>query len=168
MDYSVAAQGPIEDLANAVQGLAGDEAPHVVRARDLVRGAITKLKEELMTDEKAGPTCGSCGAPVTVVKVGAKGRAKTQLALKCTDKECGSRTFVTTKAAVAKFAAKYPHLVENAPASAAEPVERKAPATTPAAPARTTKQAEMPAELVSLTGPEGRRRRAEWERTHAQ
>src|SRR5690348_17910111 len=91
MDYSVAAQGPIEDLANAVQGLAGDEAPHVVRARDLVRGAITKLKEGRMTDEKAGPTCGSCGAPVTVTRVGAKGRAKQQLLLKCTDKECGSR-----------------------------------------------------------------------------
>lgn len=123
-----------------------------------------------MTDEKAGPTCGSCGAPVTVTRVGAKGRAKQQLLLKCTDKECGSRAFVTTKAAVAKFAAKYPHLVENAPAAPAEPAERKAPATTPATPARQQQQQqkEMPAELVNLTGPEGRRRRAEWERTHAQ
>ena len=167
-DYSVAGQPAQEDLANALQVLAGDNANHVTRARELMRSALTKLRKgEPMAE---GPTCSICGAPVTVSRL-VKGRAKGQLSLKCTDKECGARTFVSTKAAVAKFTARYPHLVASAPASAEQPA---APAGAPGAgagaaaqPAQPTRKVEqMPAELANATGPDGRRRRAEWERAH--
>lgn len=155
-DYSVAAQGPLEDLANAVQGLAGDDAAHVARARELVKRALLTLRKGGTVAESNNPTCTSCGGPVVVKRL-TKGRAAGQLSLTCS--ECGARTFVSTRAARAKFEARYPNLVE-APAAATA----AGPATgAPAAPAAPAKRPAAPAgeDLSKVAGHRGRRLRGE-------
>lgn len=179
--YRLEDQGPLEDIANVIQGLTGleadpgdagevQEAARQLRAR--LKGALEKLKQEgrAMADEVKAPRCPNDNAVMTARRI-----KSGQIVLNCPT--CKSRAFVTTKAAQADFESRFPGLVpghvgkrqavagssgDAGGSTSTDDAGKGKGSGAPAAPARSASPtAETKEDLSKIGGHRGRRLRGE-------